>query len=62
MLDAVHVDLVPYRQTRLQHLIDQAGKRAGDILPRLGTRFKCVHALFRTNIQQLSLTDLPLVG
>ena len=57
----VHVNLFPNRQTRLQHLVDQASERAVDIVSRLGTRFKRVHALFRPNIEQFPLTDLPLV-
>ena len=60
--DRVYVYLLANGKARLKHLVDQAGERTVNALPRLCTRFERVHALLRTEIAENLARDLALLG
>ena len=60
--DRVYVYLLANGKAGLEHLVDQAGERAVNALPRLCTRFEGVHALLRAEIVEYLARDLALLG
>ena len=60
--DRVYVYLLANGKAGLEHLVDQARKRAINALPRFRTRFEGVYALFRAEIAKHLAGDLAFTG